>query len=33
MEEKSKDNGFVDFLVYNKYMKINLPEIEITVAE
>jgi hypothetical protein len=31
--ENSKDNGFVDFLVYNKYMKINLLDMEIKVAE
>jgi hypothetical protein len=24
---------FVDFLVYNKYMKINLPDTEIEIAE
>ena len=31
--ENNKEYGLVDFLVYNKYMKINLPDIEITVAE
>jgi len=31
--ENSKENGFVDFFVYNKYIKINLPDTEITVAE
>ena len=31
--EKTKEYGLVDFLVYNKYIKINLPDIEITVAE
>jgi hypothetical protein len=31
--ENSKEYGFVDFFVYNKYIKINLPDTEITVAE
>jgi hypothetical protein len=31
--EKSNEYGLVDFLVYNKYMKIKRPDIEITVAE
>jgi hypothetical protein len=31
--EKIKEYIFVDFFVYNKYIKINLPDIEITVAE
>jgi hypothetical protein len=31
--EKIKEYGFVDFLVYNKYIKINLADMEITVAE
>jgi hypothetical protein len=31
--ENNKEYGFVDFLVYNKYIKINLPAIEIPVAE
>ena len=31
--ENIKEYGLVDFLVYNKYIKINLPDIEITVAE
>ena len=31
--EKIKEYIFVDFFVYNKYININLPEIEITVAE
>ena len=30
--EKSKEYMLVDFLVYNKYIKINLPDIEIKVA-
>jgi hypothetical protein len=33
MIEKINEYGFVDFLVYNKYIKINLPEIEMAVAE
>jgi hypothetical protein len=33
MIENSKEYGFVDFLVYNKYIKINLPDIEIKVVE
>ena len=31
--ENTKEYGFVDFLVYNKYIKINLPDMEIEVAE
>ena len=31
--EKIKEYGLVDFLVYNKYIKINLPDIEKEVAE
>jgi len=31
--ENIKEYGLVDFLVYNKYIKINLPDIEITVTE
>ena len=31
--ENNKEYGLVDFFVYNKYIKINLPDIEITVAE
>jgi hypothetical protein len=31
--EKIKEYGLVDFLVYNKYIKINLPDTEIAVAE
>ena len=30
--ENIKEYGFVDFLVYNKYMKMHLPDIEIPVA-
>jgi hypothetical protein len=33
MIQNNNEYEFVDFLVYNKYMKMNLPEIEITVAE
>ena len=31
--ENIKEYGLVDFLVYNKYIKINLPDMEIIVAE
>ena len=31
--ENSKEYGFVDFLVYNKYIKMNRADIEMTVAE
>jgi hypothetical protein len=31
--EKTKEYGLFDFLVYNKYMKINLPAIEMLIAE
>jgi hypothetical protein len=31
--ENTNEYGFVDFLVYNKYIKINLPDTEIKVAE
>jgi hypothetical protein len=30
---KIKEYGLVDFLLYSKYIKINLADIEITVAE
>jgi len=31
--ENTREYGLVDFLVYNKYMKINRPDMEIAVAE
>lgn len=31
--ENTKEYGLVDFLLYNKYIKINLPDTEIIVAE
>jgi hypothetical protein len=31
--EKIREYKLVDFFVYNKYIKINLPEMEIAVAE
>jgi len=31
--ENNNEYGFVDFLVYNRYIKINRPDTEITVAE
>ena len=31
--ENTNENGFVDFLVYNKYININRPDIEMTMAE
>lgn len=31
--ENVNEYGFVDFLVYSKYIKINLPDIEIAIAE
>jgi hypothetical protein len=31
--ENTNEYGLVDFLVYNKYIKINLPDMEIDVAE
>jgi len=31
--ENANEYGFVDFFVYNRYIKINLPDTEITVAE
>jgi hypothetical protein len=31
--ENNKEYEFVDFFVYNKYIKTNLPEIDKTVAE
>ena len=31
--ENTNEYGLVDFLVYNKYIKINLPDMEIEVAE
>jgi len=30
--ENTNEYGFVDFLVYNKYIKINLPDKDIDVA-
>jgi hypothetical protein len=30
--ENTREYGLVDFLVYNKYIKINLPETEIAIA-
>ena len=33
MIENTNEQGFVDFLVYNKYIKMNRAEIEIPVAE
>ena len=30
--ENTNEYGLVDFLVYNKYMKIHLPEIEMPIA-
>jgi hypothetical protein len=32
MIENTKEYGLVDFLVYNKYIKMHLPDIEIPVA-
>jgi len=31
--ENTNEYGLVDFLVYNKYIKINRPDMEIDVAE
>jgi hypothetical protein len=31
--ENTNENGLVDFLLYNKYININLPDIEIIMAE
>ena len=31
--ENVNEYGFVDFLVYNKYIKINRPDIEMAIAE
>jgi hypothetical protein len=33
INENIKENGFVDFLVYNKYINKNRPDIEMTMAE
>ena len=31
--ENTREYGLVDFLVYSRYIKMNLPDMEITVAE